>query len=395
MYISTGFPRTDRLLKHLWLYVLPLLLATPAQGATLTGYAELPADTFIPGPTSGRFIDPANDRTPPFTDLQPIQGFSALLRNGDGSYLAISDNGFATRDNSSDYLLCVYVLEPDLRTADGGTGVIHVTEIVRLSDPARHMPGPITREEDRLLTGADLDPESFRLGENGSLWVGEEFYPALLHFSASGRLLAPPHVLEGLVGEDNPMGLATTLPRSRGFEGMAQSPDERLLYPMLEGELSGGEAGLNIYTFDSRAKQFVNAKADEPSYRYRLDDDATAIGDFTMYSETAGLVIERDSGQGDGASLKRVYGVDFNEVDKDGFLVKTLIADLLDIADPDDLNQDGLNTYGLPSWTIEGLAVINATTIAVVNDNNFPFGAARGVGPENTEMILLKIPPLW
>ncbi len=360
----------------------------------MIGYAELPADTFLHGPTSGQFIDPVNDRTPPFTDQQPVQGFSALLKYKNGAYLALSDNGFGTRDNSADYLLTYYVVQPDFRTANGGNGSIKVTDIVRLRDPDKHLPFAITREEDRLLTGADLDPESVRLGLDGSLWIGEEFFPALLHFSAGGQLLEPPYTLKGLASVDHPAGLTATLPRSRGFEGMAQSPDGKLLYPMLEGALIGAEPGLNIYTFDSRAKQFINARADEPSYRYRLDDDATAIGDFTMYSETAGLVIERDSGQGAEAGLKKVYGVDFRQIDKDGFLIKTLVADLLDIADPHDLDQDGKLQFQFPFWTIEGLAVIDATTIAIVNDNNYPFGAARGVGPENTEMILLEIPTL-
>ncbi|MGD9021746.1 MAG: hypothetical protein PVF46_08100, partial [Lysobacterales bacterium] len=108
-----------------------MLTSTAAQGATLVGYAELPADTFLPGPTSGRFIEAAHGRNPPFLEMQPIQGFSALLRNRDGSYLALSDNGFGTRVNSADYLLCYYVLQPDFRTAAGGTGVIRVTDTVR------------------------------------------------------------------------------------------------------------------------------------------------------------------------------------------------------------------------------------------------------------------------
>ena len=39
--------------------------------------------------------------------------------------------------------------------------------------------------------------------------------------------------------------------------------------------------------------------------------------------------------------LKKVYRIDFNKLDEDGFLIKTLVADLLKINDPHDLNQDG------------------------------------------------------
>ena len=75
----------------------------PAAGppaCQLTGFAVLPALTFEPGPVSGRFATAANGVEPP-VDGQPVQGFSALLRDGD-AYLALSDNGYGSRENSPD-----------------------------------------------------------------------------------------------------------------------------------------------------------------------------------------------------------------------------------------------------------------------------------------------------
>ena len=205
-------------------------------------------------------------------------------------------------------------------------------------------------------------------------------------------------MLSGLSAVDNPSDKTATLPRSRGFEGMGQSPDGHRLYPMLEGALLKHEPGLNIYTFDIDKQQFVNAQATDFSYRYRLDEGASAIGDFTLYSDTAGLVIERDSKQGKAALIKRVYKVDFEETDTEGFLIKNLVVDLMKIKDPHDLNRDGDTLFTFPFWTIEGLVVINATRLAIVNDNNYPFGPAReqhGAEPDNSEFILLEIEPLW
>ena len=377
-----------------------LLLFTPttAPAATLVAFAELAADTFTPGPTSGQFIEPVNGREPPFLNQQPVQGFSALLEVSDDSYLALSDNGFGNRNNSSDYILSIYQVEPDFRTTEGGDGVIHVKRIVQLSDPEHFIPYTTARSIDRLLTGADLDPESFQKAPDGSFWIGEELNPSLLHFDQDGKLLAPPYLLAGLASMENPRGETATLPRSRGFEGMAQSPDGKTLYPLLEGALLDTGPGLNIYTFNIESRQFANANANEPNYRYRLDDDASAIGDFTMYSETSGLVIERDSKQGAAAVVKKIYKVDFGQLDADGFLHKTLVVDLLNINDPDDLNNDGLDQFTFPFWTIEGLVVIDSTTLAVVNDNNYPLGPAResrGAEPDNTEFIKLRIAPLW
>jgi hypothetical protein len=384
-------------------FLVPLLvqLAAVSQAATLTGFAELPADTFMPGPTSGRFIKPANGRQPPFVGQQPVQGFSALLKDANGAWFALSDNGFGSRDNSADYLLSIYRLVPDFRTSSGGAGSIRVGGVIHLGDPDAWLPYPANRT-DRQLTGADLDPESFHRVADGSYWIGEEFNPSLVHFSADGVMLAAPVKLAGLNSADNPTGEPANLPRSRGFEGMALSADGKRLYPMLEGALEGAPdgagAGLNIYTFDIEKQQFVSSDANHPSYRYRLDEDATAIGDFTLFSQTGGLVIERDSGEGAKAVIKKIYRVDFEQLDADGFLRKYPVADLLNISDPDDLDRDGNTLFTFPFWTIEGLVVLDATTLAIVNDNNYPLGQARdnsGTQPDNNELILIEVDPLW
>jgi hypothetical protein len=380
------------------LLLLLLFTAAVSRAATLTGFAVLPADTFVPGPTSGQFINSSNNRHPPFENQQPVQGFSALVKTGNDSYIVLSDNGFGKRGNSSDYILSLYRIQPDFRTARGGEGTIEVASVIRLSDPNGFLPYPASRSDDDLLTGADLDPESLRMALDGSFWIGEEFNPSLVHFSDAGQLLAAPYKLDGLASEGNPAGEKITLPRSRGFEGMAQSPDGRWLYPMLEGEVKESRDGLNIYTFDIENRRFVNPHANQPSYRYRLDDDAKAIGDFTMFSETAGLVLERDSREGKKARTKKIYKVDFEQLDEDGFLIKTLVADLLDIDDPDDLNNDGNRQFSFPFWTIEGLEVLDSTTLGVVNDNNYPLGQARDnskTQPDNNEFILIKVEPLW
>lgn len=378
-----------------------LLLTAAAQAATLTGFAVLPADTFRPGPTSGQLIKAINGRHPPFVSEQPVQGFSALIKGETDSYFVLSDNGFGTRNNSADYLLCIYHIRPDFRTAAGGSGTIQIRNIIQLSDPGSHLPYPATRK-DRQLTGADLDPESFRRVADGSFWIGEEFNPSLLHFSAEGMLLAPPYRLSGLNSVDNPSNAPANLPRSRGFEGMAISHDGLWLFPMLEGALEDipddREPGLNIYTFNIKEQLFVNKDAGIPSYRYKLDQEATAIGDFTMFSKTAGLVVERDSGERDKALLKKVYRVDLEQLDEDGFLHKTLVADLLNINDPHDLNQDGNTLFSFPFWTIEGLVVLDASTLGIVNDNNYPLGQARddsGTQPDANEFILIEVDPLW
>ena len=42
------------------------------------------------------------------------------------------------------------------------------------------------------IYGSISDPESMQRTSNGDIWIGDEFGPYLLHFSADGVLLSPP-----------------------------------------------------------------------------------------------------------------------------------------------------------------------------------------------------------
>jgi len=91
-------PATHGKLSGLMISALTLVMPIVCQAATLTAYAVLPADTFVPGSTSGQLIKPVNDRKPPFMNQQPVQGFSAVVQAEKGSFFILSDNGFGRRD---------------------------------------------------------------------------------------------------------------------------------------------------------------------------------------------------------------------------------------------------------------------------------------------------------
>ena len=173
--------------------------------AVLAGRALLPAATFAEGPTSGTQLGSANlnGQVAPFHASQPVQGFSGIVDNKDGTFLVTLDNGFGSLENSADSLLRVYRIRPHFKTAGGGTGVIEVLDWITLHDPDGHLPFTITQffTRERLLTGADLDPESLQRAPDGTLWFGDEFGPFLLHTDASGRVLEPPIPLPD---HDNP-----------------------------------------------------------------------------------------------------------------------------------------------------------------------------------------------
>ncbi|MEM6754098.1 MAG: glycerophosphodiester phosphodiesterase family protein, partial [Cyanobacteria bacterium P01_C01_bin.38] len=179
----------------------------------------------------------------------------------------------------------------------------------------------------------------------------------------------------------------SNLASSRGFEGMAFSPDRDTLYPLLEGAVEGDPSdALRIYKFDAETSKYKGLIG-----FYQTSVPTHAIGDFTPINESEFLVIERDSKQGDEAEFKKIFKVDISDIDENGYVEKSEVVDLLNIQDPNDLNNDGETTFTFPFVTIEDVLVIDENTILVANDNNYPFSTGRDEGIDNNEVILLEL----
>lgn len=410
------FSRTT-LFTALSLALMPF--AAQAAPATLVGWASLPAATFSGGPTSGQFIGAGpfnNGHVPPFQ--QPVQGFSAILHGPlPGTYYAMSDNGYGSKGNSADTLLRMYAVRVDWATrsvlpvnfSDGSPRTSFTPDTyITLHDPQRRLGFPITADfanypngannipvapvitQGRLLTGHDLDLESVRRDGQGNFWFGDEFGPFVVQTDASGMVLARELPLPGVMAPQNPYlgGATANLPTSRGFEGMALNTAGTKLYTLLEGTVSGDPArSLRINEIDLASGAYTGFQA-----LYRMDARAAAIGDFTAVDPDRYLVIERDGGQGPAAQFKRVFLADLSRRDADGFVAKTEVLDLMNIADPNDLNGDGSTTFTFPFVTIESVLMLDAHTLLITNDNNFPFSNGRAAGiADNNEFIKVHL----
>nr|MBA2495798.1 esterase-like activity of phytase family protein [Acidimicrobiia bacterium] len=185
--------------------------AEPIPGATtLRARAVLPAQTFAGGPPTNGYPE------------QPVQGVSGLvpLDAAANTYLALSDNGFGAITNSEDYLLRAYELEVRANNRGDAFSSVEVLGFRQFRDPDDLVPFTIVNEltEDRLLTGADFDPESLQVAPDGSLYVGEEFGPFVLHFSADGVLLEAPIALPDFDADPTGAGLQIRAPQNPGLE---------------------------------------------------------------------------------------------------------------------------------------------------------------------------------
>jgi glycerophosphoryl diester phosphodiesterase len=113
------------------------------------------------------------------------------------------------------------------------------------------------------------------------------------------------------------------------------------------------------------------------------------------------VVIERDNLQGAAALFKKLYVVDFRDVDEDGFLVKREVADLLHInpggvplaAKPGDVGLG--DEFAFPFQTIEDVLPLGKDRLLVLCDNNFPFSNGRNPAkPDPSEAIVIRVPRL-
>jgi hypothetical protein len=350
--------------------------------ARLTAFAALPAATFLPASDpSGSLLGgtPTNGITPPFAD-QPIQGFSGVLRNSDGTFDVLSDNGYGNKANSADFVLRIQRIAPDF-----AHNTIDVVGGISLTDPNSFVPFPLTRP-DRVLTGSDFDPESFVRANDGTYWMGDEFGPWLLHFDRAGRLLQAPIAVPDVRAVENPAG-SPNLPSSKGLESLALSPNGGKLYPLLEGVVAGDPAGsLRMYEYDLVAGAYTGQR-----WTYQLEATGNATTDLIAVDNDRFLVIERDGGQGDAALFKKIFLVDKRDRDGDGRMDKTLVADLLNLANPRGIGGFG-DPFRFPFVTIEAVIILDDTTLGVLNDNNFPFSSGRTPGkPDNDEFITIRL----
>ncbi len=437
-------------------FTMTSAMADQAFPATLAGHAVLPAKTFIAPPkdapdslkVSGKYTGPESKRVDAVDSLpgnsylsdkavprptnvslpfkgQPVQGFSGIQSNGDGSFWVLQDNGYGARNNSADAMLIFHRVQPDWHK-----GGVKLQKTAFLHDPDRKVPFLIVNEgtKQRYLTGADFDIESIQvIGD--AVWFGDELGPYLIKTNHHGKVLAvfetkvdgktlksPDHFS---VTTPSTSGTFTTVARrSRGYEGMAASKDGQFLYPLLEGPLwnaddkkweqKDGREYLRILEFSVAKGEWTGR-----SWKYLLEQNGNNIGDFNMIDADTGLIIERDNGEGlpehacNGparpdcqnvpAKFKRVYKVSLKDADSEGFVRKIGHIDLLDIADPKHVarrgGKDGKFTF--PFVTIEDVDVVDAEHIVVANDNNLPYSAARQPNlQDDNEFILLHVPEL-
>lgn len=235
-----------------------------------------------------------------------------------------------------------------------------------------------------------IDTESLAIDTDGSVWMGEEYRPSVLHFTPEGRLLSR-WVPEGSKKESGtprlPMHLRNRRP-NRGFEGIAVSGAS--VFAFLQSGLKGEPDTSRIYQIDKETGQtkgvFIYPFEVTPRGWAKVDK----IGDAVATPEGDFYVIEQNGSTKEDA-FRRIYKIEIqNATDLSKLpdrlvkstelcererqtetvercllpVRKTLVADLTEL---------GYRELE----KAEGLAVVDSSTLAVVNDNDFKLSPTR------------------
>jgi hypothetical protein len=240
--------------------------------------------------------------------------------------------------------------------------------------------------------GIAVDPR------DGSFWIADDYGPSILHVGADGTILtrfmpvgkgldAPgQNVVSLLPGE-----LARRQPM-RGFEGVAISPDGTKLFAIMQSPLASpsqqaGEASRNVrlITLDiSGPEPVVDGMYVYQTEPYQVagafEQAGVRVSDLAAVSSTKLVAVEYESI--DGGYYKMAYRVDLeqatNILDQTDFGGSSLeqAGDLavLGISPAEKRPIANLASLGWQRDALEGVAMIDESTIAVVSDNNFGFG---------------------
>lgn len=264
-----------------------------------------------------------------------------------------------------------------------------------------------------------LDAEGLVAMEDGTFWISDEYGPHIVHFSADGREIERinPFAADtrNKAGRVLPAELLRRWP-NRGMEGLAIMPDRKTLVGIMQSNLynpSRTAAG----TTDITRIVTINVDTGKVAqYLYRQDAAGLANSDIVGLSATKFLVIERDTkffGRDPGTIRKNIYSIDLagaTNVDGSntalisgsgeklahdpatGLLInsKTLEQVINDAAVGTDFSPgwSALAAHGIkpvakslvydavagqkyPHDKMEGLWVIDADTIGIINDDDF------------------------
>ncbi|MCZ8518077.1 MULTISPECIES: esterase-like activity of phytase family protein [Paenibacillus] len=352
-------------------------------------------------------------------------GFSGLLHlpgDPEDTFYTLADrgpNGEFGKDKLRTFPDVSYV--PRIYKIKAANGEIQVLETIKLHLPAGktdkvtgtaditglpNIPGPDEVPYDVSGSkGLPYDPDGLDLEgiaynpADDTFWLSDEYRPSLVQVKRDGTIvgrLVPEGMKESMTAAGAQTEIHDILPGmyasripNRGFEGVSLSPDGKFLYasiqsPMAVPDKKTGEASraLRILKLEAASKKVVGEYvyiAENAELFQGVKQKDVVISDLAALSSDVLLVDERDKNAGAEAQIKRIYRADFSKATN---LLGSPHSGKLEAMSLSEIREQGIvpvskeliadvAKLGYPFEKLEGLAVVNKNTLAVVNDNDF------------------------
>ena len=259
--------------------------------------------------------------------------------------------------------------------------------------------------------GGDL--EGLVRTADGTIWMCDEYRPALYKFDATGLMLdrfvpAGSNAFGAVLGTEAFPAVYSQRRDNRGFEAIAVW--NNFVYCFVQSPLDNPDVANDANSKASRniriAKFDTTTNTVVAEYLYVLEGGTSdKLGDACAFAPGKFLVVERDSTLGS-ASKKKIFEIDLAGATDVSALAPAIsgIGGTLDKMTPAQLVAAGITAVSKSVFVdlaavgyadygdkVEGLAMRDPATIFVINDNDFrmplTFDAATGTFPANPTAV--------
>ncbi|MFI6477717.1 esterase-like activity of phytase family protein [Nonomuraea sp. NPDC050663] len=366
--------------------VIAATLAVPDAHAAPA--AKIIADVELPAPALAAFQPVADDRGVKLGGV----GSGLFPANRSGAFWMVTDRG-PNGELGDKRTFPVADFAPAIVRVEvkKGKAVIARSITIKQSDgtPVTGLPNKEGHEKPYSWDGQDVlpydpngvDTEDIVRDRSGNFWVVEEYGPSLLKIAGDGRVLAR-YVPKGMGLKGAGYPVIETLPEillkrqdNRGFEGLAIDGDR--LYLAVQSPLANPDAKTGKSSKTGRLL-VVDLRTGKPTaeHVYRFEDAASfkaeqkdlKISGLVALGKGRLLVEERTD------AVARLYTVDLRKA-----------TDVLGKNLPLETGTEGVTPVakrlavdleaipGVPD-KIEGVALLDARTLVIANDNDFGVG---------------------